>query len=104
MANTIVITDKTIEISAIDSDYTMTESKPIWSVVLYSGTAADEVFIIEDDGISSSDPLKCHLQKSADEPREHYFFGQKMRLGFVFADGTFGATAKVIFNIGERGY
>lgn len=102
MANTIVTTKRTIEISNIDSNYMMSNSENIWSVVFYSGTAADKVFIIESDGTYT--PLKCFLQISADEPREHYFFGQRMRLGFVFADGTFAATAKVVFNIGERGY
>ena len=101
MANTIKTTNRTIEISAIDADYMMSESEIIWSVFFLGGAVADEVYISE-DSVETVNPVKCLLITSADEPREHYFFGQRMRLGFDFSDGTFTAGAKVIFNIGER--
>lgn len=99
MANTITTTAKTIEITDVDANYMMTESKPIWSISLM-GDANDAVFVIEEAG----GPRKCHLKIAADESREHYFGGQRMRLGFTFADGTFSANAFVCINIGDRGY
>jgi len=101
MANTVKSTNRTIEVSAIDSDYMMDPEINVWSVVFIGGGANDEVYIIE-DSVETTDPVKCHLKQAADEPREHYLFGQRLRLGFTFADGTFSQGSKVIFNIGDR--
>jgi hypothetical protein len=101
MANTVKVTSRTIEVSAIDADYMMPLGLNVWSVELI-GSANDKVYIIENN--DANDVTKCFLQRAADENRNHYFFGQRLQLGFVFADGTFSAGSKVIFNIGERGY
>ena len=99
MANTIVVTNRTIEVSAIDEDYMMGTGINVESVVFLPGAAADEVFIIE-NSIETTNPVKVHLQSGDNEPRIWYT-NQRLQLGFVFADGTFTATSKVIFNIGE---
>lgn len=99
MANTIKTTNRTIEISSIDSDYTMDTGLNIESVVFIPGAAADVVDIIE-DSVETIDPAKVQLKSGDNEPRVWYCY-QRLRLGFVFADGTFTAGSKVIFNIGE---
>jgi hypothetical protein len=99
MANTITTTNRTIEITDVDADYVMTDSLPVWSVCLM-GDANDAVFILE----GAAGPRKCHLKIAADEPREHYFGGQNLKLAFTFADGTFSANAFLCINLGERGY
>lgn len=106
MANTVKTTKRTIEVSAIDADYMMSDGEIIWSVFFVPGAKGDEAFISE-DSVETVDPVKCHLRLGLDteayQPLEHYFHGQKMRLGFDFSDGTFSGGSKVIFNIGDRG-
>lgn len=99
MANTVQSTNRTIEVSAIDSDYMMGQKINVWSVELI-GSANDHVYIVE-NSTYTNDPVKCHLKIAADENRNHYFFGQRLQLGFVVANGTFSQGSKVIFNIGE---
>lgn len=103
MANTVKSTNRTIEVSAIDSDFIMEKSENVESVVLIPGAAADEVAILEvdPDGTLTIAPTKTLLQSTDGGPRVQYF-GQSLRLGFIFTDSTFTAGAKVIFNIGEK--
>jgi hypothetical protein len=103
MANTIKTTNRTIEISAIDSDYMMEHLIDVQSVVFIPGAADDFVDIIENSE-EVTDPTKVLLVSGDGEPRGWYFGNQRLQLGFVYASGTFTQGAKVIFNIGERGY
>ena len=103
MANTVKTTNRTIEVSAIDEDYMMDQEINVQSVVFLPGAANDEVYIIE-NSIHAVDPVKVLLQSGDDEPRGWIFGNQLLQLGFTFANGTFTATSKVIFNIGERGH
>ena len=101
MANTIKNTGRTIEISAIDSDYVMGPEINVESVVFIPGAADDKVEIREYTGDVTTSPAKTLLVSGDGEPRTQYF-RQRLRLCFEFASGTFTAGAKVIFNIGER--
>ena len=69
------------------------------SVVFIPGAADDIVDIIE-NSIETTNPVKVQLKSGDGEPRG-WLFKQRLQLGFVFADGTFTANSKVIFNIGE---
>lgn len=100
MANTIKETNRTIEVSAIDADYMMDTNLNVESVVFIPGAADDQVDITEDSNYTA-DPVKVRLICGNNEPRA-WLFHQRLRLGFVVADGTFNAGSKVIFNIGER--
>lgn len=102
MANTIVVTNRTIEVSAIDEDYMMGTGINVESVVFIPGAAADVVDIIE-SSIETTDPIKVQLKSGDGEPRVWYC-QQRLRLGFVFANGTFSQGSIVIFNIGDRNY
>ena len=99
MANTIISTNRTIEINAIDSDYMMNIGINVESVVFIPGASNDAVIIIENN-IGGSNPVKAKLQSGDGEPRIWYT-NQRLQLGFVFANGTFSVGSKVIFNIGE---
>jgi len=99
MANTIKVTNRTIEVSAIDADYMMGQEINVQSVVFIPGAADDAVEIIE-DSTETTDPVKVKFVSGDGEPRG-WIFNQRLRLGFTFANGTFTAGAKVIFNIGE---
>jgi len=99
MANTVKTTNRTIEVSAIDEDYMMDTLLNVQSVVFLPGAASDEVYIIE-NSVHAVDPVKVLLQSGDDEPRG-WIFNQRLQLGFTFENGTFTATSKVIFNIGE---
>lgn len=101
MANTIKNTGRTIEISAIDSDYIMDPEINVESVVFIPGAADDKIEIREYTGDVTTSPAKTLLISGDGEPRTQYF-RQRLRLCFEFASGTFTAGAKVIFNIGER--
>ncbi len=103
MANTIVTTNRTIEVSAIDEDYMMDQGLNVQDVVFLPGAADDKVYIIE-DSVETTDPIKVLLESGDNEPRGWNMHGQRLRLGFVFANGTFSQGSIVIFNIGERGY
>ncbi len=105
--STIKITNRTIEVSAIDEDYMMSEGVNVESVVLIAGAASDMVQIIE-QSTYTTDPVKVELKSGDGEPRVWYA-GQNLILGFTFANGTFTIPqgevgAKVIFNIGVRNY
>ena len=102
MSNTIKITNRTIEVSAIDEDYMMGTGINVQSVVFLPGAAADLVYIVENSA-ETTNPVKVLLESGDNEPRGWSFGNQRLQLGFVFADGVFTATSKVIFNIGERG-
>lgn len=107
MANTIKVTNRTIEISEIDSDYMMPIKINVQSVVFIPGEAfktTDFVYIFEDNPYGD-DPYKISLISSIGqvEPRA-WIFNQRLRLGFVFLNGVFNTGAKVIFNIGEIHY
>jgi len=99
MANTIKTTNRTIEVSAIDEDYMMDIGLNVESVIFIPGATGDVVDIIE-SSTYATDPVKIQLKSGDGEPRG-WLFNQRLRLGFIFADGTFTAGAKVIFNIGE---
>jgi len=99
MANTIKTTNRTIEVSAIEADYMMGMEINVQSVVFLPGAADDYVDIVE-SSVEAVDPTKVLLLSGDGEPRG-WIFNQRLRLGFVFANGTFTAGAKVIFNIGE---
>ena len=103
MANTEKETNRTIEISDIDSDYMMDQKLNVQSVVFIPGAASDAVYIVENSE-ETTDPVKVLLASGDGEPRGWYFGNQRLQLGFVFASGTFSQGAMVIFNIGERGY
>ena len=99
--STIITTGRTIEISAIDADYTMNPELNVESVVLIPGAAGDNTEIREFTGDVTTSPAKTLLISGDGEPRTQYF-RQRLRLCFEFASGTFTAGAKIIFNIGER--
>lgn len=101
MANSIKKTNRTIEISSIDSDYIMPPEINVESVVLIPGAANDEVEIREYTGGVTTSPAKTLLLSGDNEPRVQYF-RQRIRLCFEFASATLTAGAKVIFNIGEK--
>ena len=101
MANTENKTDRTIELSAIDSDFIMDPEINVESVVLIPGAQNDEVEIREYTGDVTTSPAKTFLVSGDGEPRTQYF-RQRIRLCFEFAGATFTVGAKVIFNIGER--
>jgi len=102
MANTIKTTNRTIEISSIDSDYAMPVETNVESVVFIPGAPHDSIEIREYTGDVTVSLGATLLQSRDGEPRIHYF-RQRIRLCFEFASGTFTAGAKIIFNIGERG-
>lgn len=99
MSNTVKTTNRTIEVSAIDEDYMMPVGLNVESVVFIPGAADDVVDIVE-SSVEAVDPAKVQLKSGDGEPRG-WLFRQRLQLGFVFANGTFTAGAKVIFNIGE---
>jgi len=99
MANTIITTNRTIEISDIDSDYFMGLETNVQSVVFLPGAASDKVDIVENN-IDGDDPIKVRLLCGDDEPRG-WIFNQRLQLGFIFANNTLSQGAVVIFNIGE---
>ena len=101
MANTENKTDRTIELSVIDSDFIMDPEINVESAVLIPGAADDEVEIREYTGDVTTSPAKTLLISGDGEPRVQYF-RQRIRLCFEFGSATFTAGAKVIFNIGER--
>ena len=97
--STIITTNRTIEISAIDADYMTELGINVESVMFIPGAADDVVDIIENN-INGDNPVKVRLISGDGEPRIWYT-KQRLQLGFVFADGTFTAGAIVTFNIGE---
>jgi len=104
LSNTIKTTNRTIEISGIDSNYMMDQNLDVQSVVLIPGTYVkntDLVYIVENSPYVSN-PIKALLTTTIDglEPRA-WIFNQRLQLGFVFNDCVFNTLAKVIFNIGE---
>ncbi len=101
MANTIINTGRTIEISAIDSDYIMNPEINVESVVFIPGASGDNIEIREYVDDVATSPAKTLMLSGDGEPRTQYF-RQRLRLCFEFASGTFTAGAKIIFNIGER--
>ena len=101
MANSLSETNRTIEISSIDSDFIMEPEINVESVVFIPGALNDEVEIREYTGDVTTSPVKTFLFSGDGEPRVQYF-RQRVRLCFEFAGATFTAGAKVIFNIGER--
>lgn len=99
MSNTIITTNRTIEVTDIDADYMMDTVLNVESVVFIPAGWGDYVFIIE-NSVHAVDPVKTALYSILGVPKVMYF-NQRLQLGFVFADGTFTANSKVIFNIGE---
>ena len=99
MANTIITTNRTIEVSAIDEDYFIGSTTNVESVVFITGAADDYVDIVENN-IDGDDPIKVRLLSGDGEPRVWYSY-QRLQIGFIFANGIFTAGATVIFNIGE---
>lgn len=99
MANTIITTNRTIEVSDIDENYMMDQEINVQSVVFLPGASSDVVDIVE-NSVHDSDPVKVRLLCGDGEPRG-WIFNQRLQLGFVFGDGTFTQGAVVIFNIGE---
>jgi len=101
MANTIITTDRTIEISDIDSDYILDPQINVESVVLIPGADDDKVEIREYyRGSLATSPAKTLLHSGNGEPRTQYF-RQRVRVCFEFATATLTAGAKIIINIGE---
>ena len=68
MANTIKTTNRTIEVSAIDSDYMMDNGINVESVIFIPGAADDAVEIIE-SSTETTDPVVVKLQSGDAEPR-----------------------------------
>jgi hypothetical protein len=99
MANTIITTNRTIEVLVVDEDYMMGLEINVQSVVFIPGQATDVVDIIENN-IGGTNPVKVQLYSGDGEPRG-WIFNQRLQLGFTYADGVFTGGAKVIFNIGE---
>ena len=99
MANTIKITNRTIEVSAIDANYMMPSNLNVQSVVFIPGAVNDKVDIVENSEYTVH-PTKVKLISGDGEPRG-WIFNQRLQLGFIFANGTFTQGAIVIFNIGE---
>ena len=104
MANTIKTTNRTIEISGIDSDYMMPQNLNVQSVILIPGAVlkkASFVDIIENSPYAT-DPVKIRLISSIGSKETRvWIFNQRLQLGFVFANGVFNLFSKIIFNIGE---
>ena len=102
--NTIKTTNRTIEVSAIDSDYMMDRNLNVQSVVFLPGVylKTDSVVYIVENSIHAVDPVKAMLTSTigAAEPRA-WIFNQRLQLGFVYLNCVFNVGAKVIFNIGE---
>ena len=103
MANTIVVTNRTIEITEIDEDYIMNPELNVESVVFIPGAADDQIEIREYTGDVETSPTKGLFLSGDGEPRIQYFT-QRLRLCFDFSALTTNLTAgtKIIFNIGER--
>ena len=99
MANTVIVTNRTIEVTDIDSNYMMDTALNVESVVFIPAAWGDTVDIIE-NSIESTDPVKVRLYSILGVPKVMYF-NQRLQLGFIFANGTFTADSKVVFNIGE---
>ena len=104
MSNTVVTTNRTIEVSGIDSDYMMPIKTNVESVVFIPGInfkAVNYVDIIE----NTMSPVKVKLIDSVNGTEARtWMFNQRLQLGFVFADCYLDAWCKVIFNIGELHY
>ena len=107
MANTIITTNRTIEVSVIDSDYMMPPKLNVQSVVFIPGPnikSVDYVYIIEDSPYDTN-PIKCLLTPIINTlSPQTWIFNQRLRLGFIFENGIFSTGSKVIFNIGELHY
>jgi len=99
MANTIITTNRTIEVSAIDSDYFMGLETNVQSVVFIPGAADDVVDIVE-NSINGDDPIKVRLLSGDGEPRG-WIFNQRLQLGFIILNCIISQGGIVIFNIGE---
>jgi hypothetical protein len=104
MANTIVVTNRTIEITAMDEDYIMEPEISVESVVFIPGAADDQFEIREYTGDVATSPVKGLFMSGDGEPRIQYF-RQRVRLCFDFDALTTTHTAgmKIIINTGERG-
>jgi len=87
MANSIITTNRTIEVSEIDSDYMMPPKTNVQSVVFIPGDnkfGNDEVYIVEDSP-HDTDPIKCFLNNDVDGKESRmWIFNQRLRLGFVY--------------------
>jgi len=104
MANTITVTNRTIEISGIDSDYMMDQVINVQSVVFIPGISLktpNYVNIIE-NSLHTTNPVKIKLiNLVGGKEARACIFNQRLQLGFVFANCNLDAWCKVIFNIGE---
>jgi len=103
MANTIKQSNRTIEISEIDSNYIMGREINVESVVFIPGATDDQIEIREYIEEITTAPVKTFFISGDGEPRVQYF-NQRIRLCFEFgaASTTLSIGAKIIFNIGER--
>jgi hypothetical protein len=100
MANTIKVTNRTIEISNIDSDYFTPQLINIESVILLQGKFHDNYAYIVENDINGDYPIKAKLISTDGEPRVWYTY-QRLQLGFTVQTSSLGNGARVIFNIGE---
>lgn len=107
MSNTIKATNRTVEISKIDSDYMMPTKLNVQSVVFISGAAfktTDFVYIVE-NSVHALNPIKALLTSSIGQAEARaWILNQRLQLGFVFLDGVFNTGSMVIFNLGEIHY
>jgi hypothetical protein len=107
MAGTLTVktTNRTIEVSLIDSSYMMPIKLNVQSVIFIPANSKsfNYVYIIE-NSIEVIDPVKVLLESSDGEPRGWLSSNQRLQLGFIYENGSFEEESKVIFNIGERGY
>jgi len=103
MANTIKQTNRTIELSDIDSDYIMSREINVESVVFIPGATDDQIEIREHTGVIATAPIKAFFISGDGEPRIQYF-SQRIRLCFEFetASTILSEGTRIIFNIGER--
>ena len=105
MSNTIKVTNRTIEVSEIDSDYMMNQELIVQSVVFLPGTYLKDYSFVDivENSEEDTDPVKIRLISSigAVEPRS-WIFNQRLQLGFVYANCVFNSGAKVIFNLRQE--
>jgi len=97
--STIIATNRTIEVRAIDEDYFTGLEINVQSVVFIPGAADDFVDIVENN-INGDDPVKVRLISGDGEPRG-WIFNQRLQIGFILANCNISQGGIVIFNIGE---
>lgn len=101
MANTINQNDNVIEVSDIDSDFTMEAPQDVMSVVFKPGAVGDYVEIrdVRRGMTVANSPMKTIFSSGDGEPRVQYFYNS-LQLGFDFSDAVLSAGTKIAINLG----